>query len=43
LDDGDCGNPTPLCNTTSHACVQCLTNADCAEGGTCDPGSGQCQ
>jgi Cys-rich repeat protein len=39
--DADCaGNPsTPKCNTagTPRLCVACLTSADCANGGTCQP------
>ncbi len=38
---GTCVSPTPLCNTTSSTCVQCLHTSDCTSGLVCSP-SDQC-
>ena len=28
--DSDCSGSTPYCNTTTHTCVQCLSDSDCS-------------
>jgi hypothetical protein len=40
----DCKVPYPACNTTSHTCVECVGNADCAAKTTksCDTTKNQC-
>lgn len=40
---GPCATPTPLCNSASGMCVQCLSMSDCG-GSTpeCDTTTGQC-
>jgi hypothetical protein len=42
FDDGDCGNPTPVCELASNQCRSCSTDAECASlvcrtDGTCVP------
>ena len=39
-----CGDQWPLCEPTSHRCVECVTNADCTSGSfpVCDPRSFRC-
>ncbi len=36
----DCLPPTPICDTTMHACVECLMSSDCVGGNVCDTTSG---
>lgn len=40
---GPCTTPTPLCNSVSGMCVQCLSMSDCGDGAPeCDTTTGQC-
>ncbi|HEX4475259.1 MAG TPA: hypothetical protein VH142_09300, partial [Polyangiaceae bacterium] len=34
--DAHCADPTPRCDVTRHACVQCLDDSTCATGTYCD-------
>jgi Cys-rich repeat protein len=31
----DCPMGLPVCETATHACVECLVDADCGMGGVC--------
>jgi MYXO-CTERM domain-containing protein len=43
-DDGDCSDTTrPLCATDSGVCVECLSDDDCTEGGTCNTDLNVCE
>ena len=41
--NSDCGDPTPVCDTTSNECVQCIVDGNCFSsqdmcvGNTCQP------
>lgn len=43
--DPDCVAPAPRCETSSHYCVECLTNTDCTNSSRpfCDPDTYSCQ
>ncbi len=41
--DDQCTKPgLPRCDLASHHCVACGVNADCADGGVCDPATRRC-
>ena len=40
--NSDCAAPTAVCDTSSHACVECLADADCGSGFSCDTSSDTC-
>lgn len=41
VDDTTCAFPTPHCNPATHACVQCVTGAQCDEH-VCNPATFTC-
>lgn len=41
LDNTQCANPTPTCDTASHSCRACQTDADCTSE-VCDDRAGTC-
>lgn len=40
---GPCAGEHPHCDTTSGRCVECLTEAHCSGGETCDTPHGECR
>jgi Cys-rich repeat protein len=41
--EGECsGKEKPVCNVTKQLCVECLSNAQCADGKQCNTTSNQC-
>lgn len=40
--NADCSGSTPVCNTTSKACVACMANSDCLTGQTCTTATNAC-
>jgi hypothetical protein len=38
-----CGVPTPYCSPVLHACVECTSDKNCAEGLSCDVARGICR
>jgi hypothetical protein len=43
LNDSQCSDTTPACNTTTHVCVQCTTSSTCPTADpVCDPSSSTC-
>jgi hypothetical protein len=43
MSDADCGGGNPYCQTTRHRCVECVVDANCNQGETCDPQDFSCQ